>query len=120
MVPWISKIELKELDKKEEKLLFELKKHRFYIILQELCLSKNINMITSIEEDKTGFTSSLSIIFLDGSDNMIKEPDEPNCSIFIYETIFFKGNKKYYFVDLINDPDFLNQLLNITNLIKKI
>ena len=60
-----------------------------------------------LDNEKKYHSSICISILVDGM--LIKENDEPNCSLFIYETICYSRGNKIYAIDLLKDKDFILQ-----------
>lgn len=120
MEPYIYKIQPNELPQKVNDFLQRLYNNETFIALKELCNKNNVRMDVYIIKSKDVAISSLSIDFFDMHNNQLNEPDEPSGAIFIYETICFIKNNKYYFIDLLKEQCFIGQLSKIFNDIGKI
>lgn len=117
MVPWITKIDLDQLEKKEKDFLGRLCQNMIFISLKEACDKNGVNIIMQFVRNEGNGYSSFSIDFFDRFGNLINEPDEPNGSIFIYETICYIRNGSHYFIDLLKDDCFMEQLSKIEKVI---
>ena len=74
----------------ENSLIKAIQQSDLYNSISNECKKKKMNIIAKIEIDgNTNYHSSVNIAILDENGILIKENDEPNCSLFIYETVCY-------------------------------
>ena len=93
----------------ESSLINKIMHTDLYINILNECQKKGLDFSIKVELDnEKKYHSSICIsILMDGM--LIKENDEPNCSLFIYETICYSRGNKIYAIDLLKDKDFILQ-----------
>ena len=102
----------------ENSLIKAIQQSDLYNFISIECKKKKMNIVAKIENDgNTNYHSSVNIAILDENGLLIKDNDEPNCSLFIYETVCYSLRNKIVAVDLLSESDFI---LQEKELLKKI
>ena len=103
----------------ENTLIKAIQQSDLYNSISNECKKKKMNIIAKIENDgNTNYNSSVNIAILDENGILIKENDEPNCSLFIYETVCYSHKNKIVAVDLLSESDFIQQEKELLKIIK--
>lgn len=110
---------ISEVKEFENSLIQAIKQSDWYNSISIECKKKKMNILAKIEIDgNTNYHSSVNIAILDENGILIKENDEPNCSLFIYETVCYSRKNKIVAVDLLSESDFIQQEKELLNTIK--